>query len=530
MKNMKKRWSIFAVGIAAVVLVVGAIITVNVKAKEEEKLVIPDRVYIGDVSVAGMTAEEASKAVEEYVEKLEDTPIKLEADGNSIDVTAKDLGVKWGNKEIAEKALNLGRTGNLITRYKEKKDLEKGDKVFSISYDIDKSKVKSLLKENESNLNQDAEDNGLTRENGEFVYVEGHDGIKIKIDESVTAIKSYMNQEWDGKETTIALEAKIVEPRGTEEELAQVQDLLGAYSTDFSSSAAGRAKNVKNGAAKINGTILYPGDEFSVHDAVTPFNEENGYALAGSYENGTTVETYGGGICQVSTTLYNAAIRAELGITERYAHSMIVNYVEPSMDAAISGEYKDLKFKNTTEAPIYIEGYTDGGIIHFNIYGKETREAGREVKFVSETISQTDPGVQYVADGSLPIGTISTSQQAHTGKKAKLWKIVLVNGVEKSREEFNSSTYQASPKIVLVGTMSGNANAVAAINNAIATQDEATISAAAAANCDDAIAAAQAQAAAEAAAKAAQEAAQAVEPQTETQTQTSGKADMLRTP
>ena len=198
------------------------------------------------------------------------------------------------------------------------------------------------------------------------------------------------------------------------------------------------------------------------------------------------------------------------------------------MDAAISGEYKDLKFKNTTEAPIYIEGYTDGGIIHFNIYGKETREAGREVKFVSETISQTDPGVQYVADGSLPIGTISTSQQAHTGKKAKLWKIVLVNGVEKSREEFNSSTYQASPKIVLVGTMSGNANAVAAINNAIATQDEATISAAA--NCDDAIAAAQAQAAAEAAAKAAQEAAQAVEPQTETQTQTSGKADMLRTP
>ena len=274
MKNMKKRWSIFAVGIAAVVLVVGAIITVNVKAKEEEKLVIPDRVYIGDVSVAGMTAEEASKAVEEYVEKLEDTPIKLEADGNSIDVTAKDLGVKWGNKEIAEKALNLGRTGNLITRYKEKKDLEKGDKVFSISYDIDKSKVKSLLKENESNLNQDAEDNGLTRENGEFVYVEGHDGIKIKIDESVTAIKSYMNQEWDGKETTIALEAKIVEPRGTEEELAQVQDLLGAYSTDFSSSKAGRAKNVKNGAAKINGTILYPGDEFSVHDAVTPFNEE----------------------------------------------------------------------------------------------------------------------------------------------------------------------------------------------------------------------------------------------------------------
>lgn len=105
------------------------------------------------------------------------------------------------------------------------------------------------------------------------------------------------------------------------------------------------AKNVRNGASKINGSIIYPGEEFSVHDAVVPFNAENGYELAGSYENGTTVETYGGGICQVSTTLYNAVIRAELEITERSAHSMIVSYVEPSMDAAISGEYKDLKFR-----------------------------------------------------------------------------------------------------------------------------------------------------------------------------------------
>ena len=93
-----------------------------------------------------------------------------------------------------------------------------------------------------------------------------------------------------------------------------------------------------------------------LHDAVVPFNAENGYELAGSYENGTTVETYGGGICQVSTTLYNAVIRAELEITERFAHSMIVSYVEPSMDAAISGEYKDLKFKNSTKYPVYIEG------------------------------------------------------------------------------------------------------------------------------------------------------------------------------
>ena len=124
------------------------------------------------------------------------------------------------------------------------------------------------------------------------------------------------------------------------------------------------------------------------------------------------------------------------------------------MDAAISGEYKDLKFKNSTKYPVYIEGYTDGGIIHFNVYGKETRDANREVEFVSETTGETDPGVKYVADGTLQIGTISTQQSAHIGKKAKLWKVVKVNGKEESREVFNTSNYQASPKIVRVGTAS----------------------------------------------------------------------------
>lgn len=506
MRSIKKRWFL----IAAVFVAAAAVgINIGVKAEENDNSVIADRVYIGDISVAGMTAEEAKTAVEEYVDGLKDNTITLQAGESSVQAKAEELGIGWGNPEVAEKAVNLGKTGNPIARYKEKKDLEKGDKVFVISYSVDENKVKALLDKHADTLNQKAENNGLKRENGSFVFVKGHEGITINIDESIEQIASYMQNEWDGKTASIELKAKIVEPKGSEKELAKVKDLLGSYNTNFSSSASGRAMNVRNGAGKINGSIVYPGDEFSVHDVVVPFNAENGYALAGSYENGTTVESYGGGICQVSTTLYNAAIRAELEITERFAHSMIVSYVEPSMDAAISGEYKDLKFKNNTDAPIYIEGYTDGGIIGFNIYGEETRDANREVSFVSETTGETDPGVQYVADGSLPIGTISTQQQAHIGKKAKLWKVVTVNGKEVSREEFNSSTYQASPKIVNVGVASGNPDAVAAMHGAIASQDEATIQAAAAANSDQALAdAAAAQQAAEAAAAAQQAAEQ----------------------
>ena len=471
----------------------------GVKAEEDENRVIADRVYIGDVSVAGMTEEEATAAVEDYIESLQDTAITLKAGENSIEVTAKDLGVTWGNPELAEKAVNLGRTGNPIARYKEKKDLEKGDKVFVLSYAIDESKTAALLK--------------------------GHEGIKVNAEKSIEQIASHMQNQWDGKAASIELSAKLVEPRGSEEELAEVKDLLGGYSTNFSSSSAGRAKNVRNGASKINGSIIYPGEEFSVHDAVVPFNAENGYELAGSYENGTTVETYGGGICQVSTTLYNAVIRAELEITERSAHSMIVSYVEPSMDAAISGEYKDLKFKNSTKYPVYIEGYTDGGIIHFNVYGKETRDANREVEFVSETTGETDPGVKYVADGTLQIGTISTQQSAHIGKKAKLWKVVKVNGKEESREVFNTSNYQASPKIVRVGTASDSQDAINAVMAAIGTQDEATIQAAAAANCTAARDAAAAQQAAEAAAAAAAQPAEPAQPEQPSQPEENNKDD-----
>jgi hypothetical protein len=310
----------------------------------------------------------------------------------------------------------------------------------------------------------------------------------------------------------------VVEPRGSEEELGKVKDLLGGFHTSYSSSGAGRSKNVENGASLINGSVVYPGDTFSVYEAVSPFDAEHGYELAGSYENGTTVETYGGGICQVSTTLYNAVIRAELEIAERFNHSMIVSYVDPSADAAIAGTYKDLKFVNNTDAPIYIEGYTEGRQLYFNVFGEETRPANREVSFVSETLSTTEPGTQYQASSGHAIGYMSQKQSSHTGYTAQLWKVVTVDGVEKSREIFNNSTYKASPRIVVVGTASANPEAVNAMNAAIGTQNEGAISAAVA-QWNDAALAAAAQQAAEAAAaqQAAEEAARQQQQQLEQQ-------------
>ncbi len=227
---------------------------------------------------------------------------------------------------------------------------------------------------------------------------------------------------------------------------------------------------MRNGTKLINGKLLYPGEQLSVYETVSPFTEENGYFLAGSYLNGLVVESLGGGICQVSSTLYNAVIRAELQVDERSNHSMIVSYVDMSADAAISGTAKDFKFTNSLENPIFIEGYTtDDKQVVFNIYGVETRPANRTISFESVELERTEPeGEKVVADPELPAGKVSV-QSAHTGYVGEYWKIVKVDGVETERVRINKSNYRAVPKTASVGVATDDPNVATVLKNAIAT-------------------------------------------------------------
>ena len=493
MKRRKKNigWKIGGALAAALVCAAGVYVGTTVYAQDAQnpsERTIADNIYIGDIAVGGMTEAQAVEAVDDYVKSLGDTEFTLTVDDKSVVAKASDFGLEWSNRVLVKDAMDVGRTGNLIERYKSKKDLEHENLVYDITYTADKDKVTQFLETNTADMNQDAINYGLKRENGAFTITDGQNGVAVDVDISAQEIVSYIEDTWNQNDATIELAASVVEPEGTKEQLERVKDVLGTYTTDFGTSSAGRAQNVRNGASKINGHVLYPGEQFSVYEAVNPFTAENGYELAGSYENGTTVQTYGGGICQVSTTLYNAVIRAELAIDERFCHSMIVSYVKPSMDAAIAGTYKDLKFTNNYDFPIYIEGYTTGMQITFTVYGEETRPAGREVIFESETTSTTEPETKFVSSDSQPVGYVNTDQNSHTGYTARLWKIVKENGVEVSREPYNNSTYNASPKIITVGTKSDNEDAVAAIKAAIATKDEATVRAAAAANSAEALA------------------------------------------
>ncbi len=429
------------------------------------------------IDLSGMTQAQAQQTLTEYVEQSRNAPITLyAADGESVTVSAGQLGLFWENPDLVQQAADLGETGNIVARYKVLQDLKHKGYSYEVKLDFDRSAISGVVQEQCQRFNVEAVNAQLTRKNGVFEVTEGQTGYTVDVEASVSAIYDYLTQQWDKTEGSVQLAMAVEEPKGTAEELLQVKDVLGTFTTSYSTSGADRSRNVENGCRLINGTTLYPGDTFSTYDTVKPFSSENGYYLAGSYLNGKVVDSIGGGICQVSTTLYNAVLLSELEVSERHNHSMIVNYVDPSADAAIAeSSGKDFKFVNSTEYPIYIEGSTQNKKITFTIYGVETRDPGHSVSYVSEVLEKKVPEQdKIVADASQPIGFIHTTA-AHIGYRAQLWKVVKEDGVEVSREVINTSSYQMSPKTVTVGTATADPNYSNLIQTAIASNDTQTV-------------------------------------------------------
>lgn len=447
----------------------------SIQADAKEEATIHDKVYLDEVDVSGMTKEEAEAALRDYTAVLGQKTLTLQVAEHEVPVKLADLGLQCANSHVIDEALCIGKSGDIIKRFKEKKELESSGKVLELTWTVDKSKVSQVIEEECVKFDVEAVDAGLSRSNGSFTITPGSTGVKLNVEGSKTAVLNYMEQGWNKEDGVVELPAEVEYPRGTEEELSKVKDVLGTFSTSLATSNANRIQNVTNGSRLLNGTVLYPGEVLSVRDTTSPYTTENGYEAAGTYVNGRVVDGVGGGVCQVSTTLYNAVLRAELEVVERAPHSMTVTYVDPSADAAIAGTYKDFKFENSTDAPIYIEAGVSNKQVTFTLYGQETRPASRKVEFTSTTLSTQEAGLQIIADGGQGIGYYLVDG-GHRGVVAELYKHVYENGVEVSKERVNKSTYSASPRLIVVG-VAGDPGLSAELQAAIATQDEATVQA-----------------------------------------------------
>lgn len=461
----------FLMGLLCVVVFLGVCMT-GTEAMARKGTTIQKGVFIKDIDVSGMSEQEATQAVEEYLAGAGNAVITLQCVGdNEVTITPAELGMTWVNTGVARQAAGVGSVGNIVTRYKALKDLQKTNKVFPLELQFDEHLIEAIILEQCDKYNQEAIDVSLQKTGDTFEIVEGQQGLVLDTEASKTAIKDFLTGEWDGTDATIKLPVIVEEPMGSAEELSMVKDVLGTYTTEYRSSGSYRSANITNGCAKINGTTLYPGDSFSMMELVAPFTTANGYYMAGSYLNGMVVDSLGGGICQVSTTLYNAVLLSELEIEERNNHSMVVSYVPPSADAAIAESAgKDFKFINTSQYPIYIEGYTTPNKeITFTIYGVEDRAANRQVKYETEIVETIQPTTENIIQtAEQPLGFASI-QSAYVGYKAKLWKVVTVDGVVESREVVNSSNYKMVPRTITVGVATDNQEAYNQIQAAIAT-------------------------------------------------------------
>ena len=437
----------------------------------EKNCKIEAGVSIGDVDVSGLTISEAESKLETFVDSLQSVPITLRLAGGQDTVgTAGEFGLAWEDDGALEEAAMLGKRGNIVQRYKALADLKNAGQNYPLHITVDGDLVEGILNSLRETYDQEAVEASLTKTESGFQITEGQTGHMLDVPKSREAILNYLQNSWDYGNASIELVVTLEEPRGNAETLGKVKDVLGTATTAYKSSGPSRVTNIKTGCSHLNGITLYPGEQCSVLECITPFSTANGYELAGSYLNGQVVESLGGGICQVSTTLYNAILKAELQVDERSNHSMIVSYVEPSEDAAISESGgKDFKFTNNKEYPIYIEGTTSSDkTITFTIYGVEDRPANREVTYASEVLEKNVPPTEKIIPTGDPVGYVNV-QSVHIGYKARLWKIVKENGVEVSREQVNSSSYAAVPRTATVGTATADPAAAAQIQAAIAT-------------------------------------------------------------
>lgn len=426
----------------------------KVSAAEEDEA-ITQGIYIDSVDIGGMTEAQAKEAVQEYINNLKSKTVTVNIEDKSETVSLDDLAYSEAKNDYIEQAMKIGKEGNLIKRYKDLKDVEVNKLVFDLAFTVDDSKIKEFLETKCGVYDVEPLNATVKRANGGFVYTNEVVGKKLEVQDTLTDIKNVLFNDWNQEDIVITGKVIEVQPKYTREMVERVKTVLGSYSTTYTSSSADRAGNLANGARLIDNTILYPGDEFSAYDKLTPFTPQNGYYAAGSYLNGKVVDSIGGGACQVTTTLYNAVLESELEVTERAAHSMTIGYVALSRDAAIAGTWKNLKFKNNTNAPILIQAYTQGRTITFTIWGEETRNtANRRVKYETVILSETKPGPDVVTkDPTKPTTYEVTTQSAHIGYVAELYKVVYENGTEVSRTRINKSYYSASPRYVTVGTM-----------------------------------------------------------------------------
>lgn len=403
-------------------------------------------VTVEGVSIGGMTRAEAASALQSLID--ERTPkgsLTLSYDGKTYQFDLSTLVATSNLDVVLNDAGKLAQSNDMQTALSQAEDVEKNGKNYTLTTQYDFNTVTEYVKGLAAELNQSVKNASIgtvDTVNHTVTMSDAVPGVTVKETELVSAIT---NAILTNNHASIAIPAETVEPEVKGEHLQMIEITA---ETSFKGSTSNRIFNIKKGADLINGKVLAPDEVFSTNDTLGVRTYSNGWKEANAYVSGTTDLQAGGGVCQLSSTLYNAVVKADLEVVYRRNHSMPVSYISKGLDATINsvGNIIDFKFKNNTGSDLVIFAWTSGKSVYFKIIrcAFNTTEYD-EIRLSAEKVSTVYPDGEMVVtlDPTLAPGTEVIDVPTSNGSVYQSYKHYYKNGQKVRTEKLAQSTYRA---------------------------------------------------------------------------------------
>ena len=424
--------------------------------------VFPEGIIINGIDVSGMTKEEALAAIKaNKPERPLEINVTLSLDGREYPMDLSSLPIDVNDAEVVDKAFNnLIPKGeetpeDLVAMFNSKEALKKTPATYQTAYTPNTADISTQVHGVLDPLDREAVDaviTGFDPATCQFEYTDSQTGYDIDIDKAVSDVKALL----DGGTYigTVEIDAAITEPSLTSSMIENEFGLISSTSSSTSTSSSARANNVATAASSINGLIIPAGGSFSFNGTVGERTAANGYQEAGVIVEGATEQGYGGGVCQVSTMVYESAVKADLQIDERHPHQWPAKYADDGCDAAVDWGSQDLRFTNNSGYPIVISAYHDYSSMRISvaIYGHKLAN-GEYITFSGDSVDTADFQTTYVQNTELPVGQTNTTRTGHNAKTATSYKVRYdANGNEISRQTF-TTYYNVINEEIEVGTL-----------------------------------------------------------------------------
>ncbi|NLM34785.1 MAG: hypothetical protein GX206_05040 [Clostridiales bacterium] len=403
-------------------------------------------IYVENIDVSGLSLDEAQDLLISNYNNFSSEKITAVYDNQEYPITFKDMNIQIDVKKTVNKAFKYGKDKNLINKYIEL--ISKKKKEYNLEFTYDQNAVREFVQKVKKAVDRPPKNATIRIENDTPVVVKEEEGRTVDADLLYKDIIDKINKYGIG-EKKVVITVKNEEPTIKAEALKDVNYKVSSATTYFSTETKGRADNIALAASKLNGKIIMPGEVFSFNKETGERTLANGFKGAPVIVNSRLVDGVAGGVCQVSTTLYNAVIKLGIKSISRRNHSLAPAYIEPGFDATVS-ESIDYKFKNTSKYPLYLESIAGKGKITFNIYSNKSLTE-IQYKLYTEILEVEEPKIYYNTVDSLPSGAIKKVQAPVKGYKVKVYLIGYKNGKEISRELISKDNYEKVDGIYNIG-------------------------------------------------------------------------------